>query len=119
MELTVIVENGALDANGDIVNVEGIVIPNNGKVDLNINFNPKDNIGFCQVYKENKVLKAKIDVDKKYLKYYPAIGGKITDVTRTDTGIIINKCELQNVSLCSVQNDDSIDSLENQNKVSL
>lgn len=70
-----IVENGQVDSNGDLINLDGLLIKNS--VLLTKDFDLNHPIGNCEVFKEGGVLKAEATLAEDLLNAYPAISFQI------------------------------------------
>lgn len=91
------IETGLPDSNGDVINLDGIKIPD--KVLMIEDFDRTKPLGYAEVKREGNELKATADVPDKYLDRYPAIGFVAVSYRFKDCGRIYDEIVLQNVGL--------------------
>lgn len=72
MKRTFTVETNLPDSNGDIINLDGMKIPD--RVLMIENFDRTKPLGYAEVKKEGSELKAIAEIPEKYLDKFPAIG---------------------------------------------
>lgn len=102
MKLTFTVETGQVDGNGDIINLDGVKIPD--KVIMIRNFDTSDVVGVAQVKREGYKLKAIAEVPDNLLDHFPAIGFKIIKQRQEGDCRVFEEIELQSVGLSDKPN---------------
>jgi len=101
--LTFTVETGKPDSHGDIINLDGVKIPD--KVPVTIEWDHQRFIGNSIVSKEGDELKATAEIPDKFLDAYPAIGfTAIKYETMEGGGKRFDEMKLYEVSLSSRPN---------------
>lgn len=71
-----IIETGKVDSHGDVINIDGLVIPDK-PVKVFKDFDATRLVARANVIKEEGVLKAETDLPDDMFDYYPAIGFQI------------------------------------------
>lgn len=100
-----IIEKGQLDSNGDMLKIDGLKIPD--RTLLTRDFDNCNPIGYCDIFKEEGLLKAEADVPEEMLNAYPAIDFQvISQEINENNNRVINEAKLYSVSLCGHPNAD-------------
>lgn len=113
-KVKVVIEKGNYDSNGNVIMLDGLIIPNTG-IPVTKEFRANEVLANANVFKENGVLMAEFEIEDKFLNGYPAVGVKLLKHHVDENGIkVIDKCELFSVGICPMQNaDKSIPNLSN------
>lgn len=102
MKRTFTIETNKPDGNGDIVNLDGIKIPD--KVIMIRNFDTSDVIGVAEVKRDGSELKATAEVPSNLLDHFPAIGFKIIKQRQEGDCRVFEEIELLSVGLSDKPN---------------
>jgi hypothetical protein len=102
MKRTFTVETNKPDSNGDIVNLDGVHIPD--KVPVTVDWDHSKFIGMASVTIEGEELKATAEIPDKYLDAYPAIGFTAIKYNTNGKGKTFEKVKLYEVSICARPN---------------
>lgn len=93
------------DSNGEIMNFEGMTLPENRELPVTLEFGTQP-VGIAKVYMENGNLVASVKIEKgikKHLKtLYPAIYGRVYK----RNGNIVEKFTVDSLALCVSENVD-------------
>jgi len=113
MKRTFTIATGQLDSQGDIINIDGVIMTD--KINLTENFDKAKVIGEAELKREDGVLKAIAEIPDRLLDAYPAIGFKLIKSRMEGDAHIIDELELHQVGICKNQNvDESIKSIREQ-----
>lgn len=103
-----IIETGKVDSHGDILNIDGLVIPDK-TIRVFKDFDASNLLGTATVTKEDGVLKAESDLPESILDLYPAIGFQIIKSEPNEFGgINILEAKLYSVGLSASPNVDPL-----------
>jgi hypothetical protein len=102
MKLTFTVETGTPDSNGDIVNLDGVNIPD--KVTIVENFDRTKPVSMAVVVREGNSLKATAEIPDRLLDKYPAIGFSVKKYHAEGAAKVFDEIDLQCVGLCTKEN---------------
>lgn len=107
----IIVEQGKINSHGDIIDVNGLSVPNlSSAVPVLTNFDSNSYVGEAKIYKDKDILKADLNLNMD-LEGWPAIGGQVLK----KKGNVIEEFKITSVSICSIPNADStIKTIKNQ-----
>lgn len=97
MKRTFTVETSQPDCHGDIVNLDGVHIPE--RVPVTLEWDHAKLIGVGSVVKEGDELKATVDIDDRYLDGYPAIGFSAIKYKTNGKGKTFEEVKLYEVSI--------------------
>lgn len=113
MTRTFTVATGQIDSQGDIINLDGIKMPD--KIQLTENFDASKVIGEAELKREGDLIRAKANVPDHMLDAFPAIGFKLIKSHMEGNVHVIDELELYQVGICKNQNvDETIKSIREQ-----
>lgn len=113
MTRTFTVVTGQLDSQGDIINLDGIKMPD--KIKVTEGFDASKVIGEAELRREGDAIKATAEIPDHLLDGYPAIGFKLLKSHMEGNVHVIDEFELYQVGICGNQNvDESIKSIREQ-----
>jgi hypothetical protein len=115
MKLTFTVETGQVDGNGDIINLDGVTMPD--KVMVVEEFDCTRPIGTAEVKRQGDELKATMEVPDRLLDKYPAIGFSVGKLHIEGKCKVFDETVLQWIGLCTKENTNpSIKTIREQTK---
>lgn len=113
MKRTFTVATGHLDSQGDIINLDGIKMPD--KIQLTENFDPLKIIGHAELKREGDAIRATAEIPDRLLDAYPAIGFRLIKSHMDGAVHVIEEIELHQVGICKNQNvDETIKTIREQ-----
>lgn len=113
MKRTFTIATGKIDSQDDIINLDGIKMPE--KIQVTENFDHSKIIGEAELKREGGMIKATAEVPDRLLDAYPAIGFRLIE-SHMESGVhVIDELEIYQVSICGNPNcDESIKSIREQ-----
>lgn len=108
VKLKFIVATNNIDGQGDIINMDGVKIPEGSKVPLTKDFNPEKLLGEAtvSVSADGKSIQAEADIPDEFMGDYPAIGFEIIKSRQEGDVRVIEEMKLHYLGICVNENVD-------------